>query len=137
MSDCIFCKIIEGEIPSYTIYEDLEFKVILDAFPSGKGHTLILPKKHIENVFDIDDELLSKAHQLAKKVAKAVKDHLGCEGVNILQNNGSCAGQTVFHYHIHIIPRNTDDGMRFGWKTKEMSKEIFEAIKGGIGSHLY
>lgn len=137
MSDCIFCKIIEGEIPSYTIYEDLDFKVILDAFPSGEGHTLILPKKHIENVFDIDDTLLAKAHQLAKKVATGVKNYLDCEGLNILQNNGSCAGQTVFHYHIHIIPRNPEDGLKFGWKTQELSKEDFEKIKGGIGSYIH
>ncbi|MDA3846893.1 MAG: HIT family protein [Vallitaleaceae bacterium] len=129
MSDCIFCKIIDGEIPSYTIYEDEDFKVILDAFPGALGHTLILPKEHIADVFCMDSLKLGLIHQLAGKIAEAIKDVCHCDGVNILQNNGIAAGQTVFHYHIHIIPRFDDDGMRFGWATKKFSNEELESIR--------
>lgn len=105
MSDCIFCKIIAGEIPSATIYENDEFKVILDRFPSGEGHALILPKNHVPNVFEIDPAQAGRAYALAAKLARAMKEVLGFTDMNILQNNGPIAGQTVFHFHIHLIPR--------------------------------
>jgi histidine triad (HIT) family protein len=136
MDQCIFCKIIDGEIPSYTIFEDDEFKVILDTFPGAKGHTLILPKKHTKDVFSIDTDLLGRIQKLAGKVAKAVKETFNCDGVNILQNNGIAAGQTVFHYHIHIIPRFDEDGLKFGWKTQQYTMSEFESIKSEITSHM-
>ena len=109
MSDCIFCKIIAGEIPSATIYENDEFKVILDRFPSGEGHALILPKNHVPNVFEIDPAQAGRAYALAVKLARAMKEVLGFTDMNILQNNGPIAGQTVFHFHIHLIPRREGD----------------------------
>lgn len=129
MSECIFCKIISGDIPSYTIYEDDDFKVILDAFPSGEGHTLVIPKKHVANVYEIDDDLMGKAHVLAKRAAAAVQTHLNCDGVNILQNNGEAAGQTVFHYHIHILPRFASDDLAMNWKTQCVDPADFEQTK--------
>ncbi len=116
--DCVFCKIIKGEIPSFTIYEDEKFKVILDRFPSAKGHMLVLPKKHFENIFEIDDEYAESAMVVAKKMATLLADTYKPAGINILQNNGEAAGQTVFHYHIHIIPRYDDDKIRIGWNSK-------------------
>ncbi len=104
---CIFCKIIAGEIPSRTIYEDENFKVILDANPASKGHALILPKEHCANIYEIDDDLLAKTARLAKKLAAHMKEVLKCDGLNLLQNNGEVAGQTVFHFHMHLIPRYT------------------------------
>ena len=95
MSDCIFCKIAGGEIPSITLFEDDKVKVIFDAGPATVGHALVIPKSHAANVFEIDDELLAHAHIVAKKVATALKEATGCEGVNILQNNGEIAGQSV------------------------------------------
>jgi len=136
MSDCIFCKIVEGAIPSYTIYEDEDFKVILDAFPSGLGHTLIIPKAHTDNVFTIEPSKLGTIHQLAGKVAAAIKESCQADGVNILQNNGIAAGQTVFHYHIHIIPRFDDDGLRFGWPTKQFSAEELNNIRELIAKKI-
>lgn len=103
--NCIFCKIIAGEIPSRTIYEDNDFKVILDASPASKGHALILPKDHCANIYEIDEELLAKAAKLAKKLTIHMTEQLHCDGFNIVQNNGELAGQTVFHFHIHLIPR--------------------------------
>ncbi len=104
-SNCIFCRIIEGEIPSNTVYEDDLFRVILDVNPASKGHALILPKEHYANLYEIDDEVAGAAMKLAKKLAKHMTEKLNCDGFNILQNNGEIAGQTVFHFHIHLIPR--------------------------------
>ncbi len=103
--DCIFCKIAAGEIPSRTIYEDDEFKVILDAAPASKGHALIIPKEHYASLYEIDEEVLGKAAKLAKKLAVHMTQVLCCDGFNLLQNNGEVAGQTVFHFHMHLIPR--------------------------------
>lgn len=103
--DCIFCKIVAGEIPSNTIYEDEMFRVILDLAPAAKGHALILPKAHCADIYEIDEEVAGRAMKLAKKLAIHMAWVLGCDGFNILQNNGEVAGQTVFHFHMHLIPR--------------------------------
>lgn len=108
MKDCIFCKIIAGEIPSYTIYEDEEFKVFLDVNPASKGHALLVPKVHYADLYEIDEEVAARAMKLAKQLAVKMTAVLGCEGFNILQNNNEAAGQTVFHFHIHLIPRYKD-----------------------------
>ena len=107
--NCIFCKLANGDIPTNSIYEDDDFKVILDASPATKGHALILPKQHYANIFEIEDETLAKAAKLAKKIMTHEKDVLGCEGYNLVQNNGEVAGQTVFHFHMHLIPRYESD----------------------------
>ena len=109
MSDCIFCKIANGDITSNKIFEDDNFIVILDAFPVNKGHCLVVPKKHFENIFEIDFETLKKAHELAKKTALKIRDVLNIKNINILQNNGEIAGQSVFHFHIHVMPREDND----------------------------
>ena len=103
--DCIFCKIIEGKIPSNTIFEDEDFKVIMDIAPATKGHALVLPKNHFDNIYDIDSEILGKAVKIGQKVIKHATKVLECDGYNLLQNNGEVAGQTVFHFHMHLIPR--------------------------------
>ncbi len=116
MDNCIFCKIANGEIPSATLYEDDDFRVILDVNPAAKGHALILPKAHAANILEIPEETLEKAAVLAKKAAAKLMDGLQCDGMNVLQNNGTAAGQTVYHFHIHLIPRYESDGMGMGWK---------------------
>lgn len=136
MSSCVFCRVIEGDLPSHTLFEDSQFKVILDAFPSGKGHTLVLLKEHVENVFELESAVIGKAHQLAGKVAQVLKDYLRCEGVNILQNNGTPAGQTVFHYHIHVIPRFTGDTVTIGWKTKTFEAEELKELSSALAKGL-
>lgn len=131
--DCIFCKIAAGEIPSTTIYEDDDFKVILDIEPASKGHALILAKDHYANLYELSDELASKALLVAKKVITVMTDVLGCDGYNVLQNNGEVAGQTVFHFHIHLIPRYKDDNVNIKWQpgtlSEELKKEILEKLK--------
>lgn len=112
MDNCIFCKILKNEIPSSTVYEDDKFRGIMDIGPVSKGHVILLAKEHTPNLLEADDELLAAAMPAAKKVANAVKKTVGCDGINILQNNGAEAGQTVFHLHIHVIPRSKEDGVK-------------------------
>ncbi|MBO7632081.1 MAG: HIT family protein [Lachnospiraceae bacterium] len=113
--NCIFCKIAAGIIPSATVYEDDDFRAILDIAPAHKGHVIILPKVHADNLFSLSDEVASKLLPVAKKVAAAVKKTTGCDGVNLLQNNGTAAGQSVFHLHVHVVPRFEGDGILPVW----------------------
>lgn len=103
--ECIFCKIANGEIPSATIYEDGDFRVILDLGPASKGHALILPKKHFRDICSVDAETAARILPLAARIGSAMKTSLGASGFNVVQNNGTSAGQTVFHLHVHVIPR--------------------------------
>lgn len=121
--NCIFCKLANGEIPTATLYEDDDFRVILDAGPAAKGHALILPKEHYANLYELDDEVAAKVLPLAKKMITKLTDILGCDGYNLVQNNGKAAGQTVFHFHLHMIPRYKDDGVGLTWKMGELTEE--------------
>ena len=121
--NCIFCKLAGGEIPTATLYEDEDFRVILDANPAAKGHALIIPKEHYANLYELDDELAGKVLVLAKKMITKLTDILGCDGYNIVQNNGEAAGQTVFHFHMHLIPRFKDGGVGVTWKMGELTEE--------------
>lgn len=131
--NCIFCKIANGEIPSATVYEDEEFRVILDMGPATKGHALILPKEHFRDVCELDERIAAKVLPLGAKVGTAMKKALGCTGFNLVQNNGTSAGQTVFHFHVHVIPRYEDGPEIVCWpqgKTEaEELKETAEKIK--------
>lgn len=126
--NCIFCKIAAGEIPSATLYEDEDFRVILDIEPASKGHALILPKDHYANLYELPDELAAKVLVLAKKMVTALTDVLECDGYNVVQNNGEVAGQTVFHFHMHLIPRYKKDTVKIGWKQGELTDEVKEEI---------
>lgn len=128
MENCIFCKIANGEIPAATLYEDENFRVILDLGPASKGHALILPKSHAANIYELSDEMAAKAMVLAKKMATAMTAALKCDGFNIVQNNGECAGQTVFHFHMHLIPRYKGDQVGITWKPGELSDADKEEI---------
>ena len=130
--DCIFCKIANGEIPSKTIYEDDEFRAILDLGPATKGHALILPKNHFADIYELPDDTAAKVFILTKKLVKQITDKLHCDGFNVVQNNGEMAGQTVFHFHMHLIPRYEDDAQRLGWNPKETTLDELEAIKNTI-----
>ena len=127
--NCIFCKIANGEIPSTTLYEDEDFRVILDLGPATRGHALLLPKNHFANLFELDDETAQKAILVAKKMAGKMKDALGCDGVNVVQNNGEAAGQTVFHFHMHLIPRYENDNAGILWEPGETTPEDMAEVK--------
>lgn len=126
--DCIFCKIANGEIPSASIYEDEMFKVILDLGPASKGHALILPKEHYKDVSELDSEVAAKVLPLAGRVGMAMRKSLHCAGFNLVQNNGEAAGQTVFHFHVHIIPRYEDGPNIVTWNPGKMNPEELERI---------
>lgn len=126
--DCLFCNISKGKMNAATIFENSEFKVILDRFPAAKGHTLIIPKEHVENIFELDSETAAKLFALATHIAKVLKNVIKCDGMNVLQNNGKVAGQTVFHFHLHLIPRFEDDNVNFKWKTMQFTEEQLDEI---------
>lgn len=117
--DCIFCKIANGEIPSDTVYEDEQFRVILDLSPAVKGHALILPKEHFDDLVSADDATLEGILRLAKRIGSAQLTALKCDGFNVVQNNGEAAGQTVHHLHMHIIPRYNGGEKIVSWPQLE------------------
>ena len=130
--DCIFCKLSNGDIPTNALYEDDVVKVIFDLNPASKGHVLILPKNHFDDIYSMDDATAAHVFQVAVKVAKAMKETLGCEGLNIVQNNGEIAGQTVFHFHMHLIPRYEGDNQHILWKPTEVTQDELEEIRKQI-----
>lgn len=137
MDNCIFCKIANGEIPAATLYEDEDFRVILDLGPASKGHALILPKFHAANIYELSDEMAAKVMVLAKKMAAAMTEALKCDGFNIVQNNGECAGQTVFHFHMHLIPRYKGDNVGISWTPGELSDKDKEEILSTVKEYLF
>ncbi len=134
--DCIFCKIAKGEIPSATIYESNDFKCILDVAPANKGHALIIPKEHSDNIFELDAEMAAKVFSFATVAARAIKEETGCDGLNIVQNNGEVAGQTVNHFHMHIIPRFKGDEVKVTWKQLETESEAQNELAKAIKKRL-
>lgn len=121
--DCIFCRIAAGEIPSATVYEDDDFRAILDLGPAAKGHTLVIPKNHSDNLLSVEPDTAAKALKVISRTANAIKEALGCDGINVVQNNGEAAGQTVMHLHFHIIPRYKNDSVNIGWQPMKPSNE--------------
>ena len=130
--DCIFCKIAGGEIPSKTLYEDENFRVIPDLSPATRGHALILPKEHAEDLHELSDETAAEVLVLAKKIAAVMVKRLHCDGLNLVQNNGEAAGQTVKHFHVHVIPRYKGDGQNINWVPGSPSQEELESIREAI-----
>ena len=131
--DCIFCKIAAGEIPSRKIYEDKDLIAIMDLNPTSKGHSLIIPKEHCTNIYDIDEDIAAKVMKTAKKLATKMTVALNCDGFNLLQNNGETAGQTMFHFHMHLIPRYKDaDNNMIKFTSVSFSDEEMDAIRDQI-----
>lgn len=136
MDECIFCKIVKGEIPSTKVYEDEKMLVFIDIKPVNIGHLLVIPKEHYKNIYETPDEVICEMMRVSKKMSVAIKKALGADGVNVTMNNDPAAGQVIFHSHVHVIPRFKDDG--FGaWHGKreynegeaqEVSKKISEAL---------
>jgi histidine triad (HIT) family protein len=137
MSECIFCRIVEKEIPATVVYEDDDVLVFMDIGPIIKGHALVISKKHYDPVTETPDEVVSQMHIVAKRVAQAQMNGLGADGVNIMQNNGSAAGQEVPHIHVHVIPRFSGDGHHWNWKAKKYDdfNEMAE-LAGIMQNHL-
>ncbi|MFC1774933.1 HIT family protein [Nanoarchaeota archaeon] len=135
MMECLFCKIIKGEVPSNKVYEDDLVYCFLDIMPVNRGHTLVIPKEHCENIFECSDESLSAMIKAVKKVGEAVKNAVNADGINLGMNNGKAAGQLVFHAHMHIIPRLDNDGLKH-WPQKKVSKHDLEEDSRKIKDEL-
>ncbi|WP_017754277.1 HIT family protein [Calidifontibacillus oryziterrae] len=139
MSDCIFCKIVNGEIPSIKVYEDENVLAFLDISQVTKGHTLLIPKTHNENLYDLSSEMAQHLFAVVPKLANAMKDQLKLGGLNLVSNTGEKAGQEVFHLHLHLIPRyGKGDGFGSVWKKhdSEYTKEDLQAIANTIAAGL-
>lgn len=120
MTDCIFCKLINREIPSAKIYEDEHVFAFMDIMPLTKGHILVIPKEHKESIYDLSEEQAANLFKVVPRLASALKDSYHPAGMNLLNNNGAPAGQSVFHFHLHLIPRYDEtDGFKASWRTKE------------------
>ncbi len=137
MSDCLFCKIIDGSIPSTKIYEDDHVYAFTDISPVAKGHTLLIPKYHCQDLFEMPEEVARNLYAVAPKIANAIKAAFQPIGLNTINNNGAAAGQTVFHYHLHFIPRYDEkEGLGLIWQTQKYSPEqlaeVAESIKANI-----
>lgn len=134
--DCIFCKLANGIIPTNSLYEDEKVNVIFDAGPATKGHVLIIPKEHYDDIYSLDDETAAHVFKVAVKISNALNKALKPDGLNVVQNNGEAAGQTVFHFHTHIIPRYADDKVNIGWTPGTVSEEEIKLIKEEISGQL-
>ena len=134
--DCIFCKIANGEIQSATVYEDSVCRVILDVNPANKGHALIIPKEHFDDIYSRDAETAAKIFTIATEVAKAQKAELNPDGLNILQNNGEAAGQTVFHFHMHLVPRYIKDNVTMTWIPGKADTEELSTLSKALRKRI-
>jgi histidine triad (HIT) family protein len=135
MNDCLFCKIVKGEIPCSKVYENSNVLAFLDIGPVNKGHTLVIPKKHVVNIFDIDENSLIEVSKVTKKIAPIIKKAVNADGINITTNNGQAAGQVVMHSHTHIIPRFNDDGHKH-WGSGKYNEGEMEEVKEKISSMI-
>ena len=127
--ECLFCKIIRNEIPSKKVYEDSDVVAFLDINPTAIGHTLVVPKKHFQDIYDVDESSLSKAMNIAKKISILLKDKFGADGVNIIQNTGHVAGQIVMHFHIHVIPRYKNDNIQFHFPRAQLTSQQLDEVQ--------
>lgn len=131
MSECIFCEILANRAPSHRVYEDAEVLALMDAFPVAPGHTLIIPKRHAENLFEIEEGCLAAVSRISQRVALAIREALAPEGVMVMQLNGAAAGQTVFHYHTHLIPRSPGSSLSLHPRVPGKDEEL-EALAARI-----
>ena len=138
MKDCIFCKIVSGEIPGHVVYENEHVLAFLDISQTTKGHTLIIPKVHRTDIFEMESSVMEQVFSVVPKIANALKATFSCTGINIVSNNGESAGQTVFHYHVHLIPRYGNDkfGIRFVSNMKDYDAEKLAALKDRIKKNM-
>ena len=139
MTDCIFCKIINGDIPSVKVYEDEHVFAFMDIAPLTKGHTLLIPKQHVADLLDMPEDVARNLYASAPKIANALKAAFNPQGMNTVNNNGAFAGQTVFHYHLHLIPRyDENDGLQVTWGAQpgKFAPEEMQQLAAQINEHL-
>lgn len=139
MSDCLFCKIVAGEIPSIKVYEDEHVLAFMDIMPLTKGHTLLIPKTHCQDLFEMPEDVAANLYKVAPKIANALKTSFNPVGMNTVNNNGAAAGQSVFHYHLHFIPRYDEtDGLKVEWNSRqsEFPSELLQQLATQIRENI-
>ena len=136
MGDCVFCKIVDGRIPSTKVYEDGLTLAFMDIGEVNPGHVLVTVKPHVENIFGLDDKLAAAVFQSAARLARAVQKAYAPEGITLYQANGAAAGQTVYHFHLHLVPRYEKDGMQLTWPVNNPPREQLEANAGRLRAAL-
>ena len=136
MSDCVFCRIVAGQIPSTMVYEDEQTLAFMDIGQVNPGHVLVAARRHAANLYELDEGQAEAVARACLKVSKAIKDSFNPEGLSIYQANGKAAGQTVFHYHVHLLPRHAGDGMELTWPVKNPPRETLEAYAAQIRAML-
>jgi len=136
MSDCVFCRIVARQIPATVVYEDDQTLAFMDLGQVNPGHVLVAVKKHAENLYALDDAQAGAVLRAAARVARAIRDAFQPEGLSVYQANGSAAGQTVLHYHVHLVPRHAGDGMALSWPVKNPPREKLEAYAARIRQSL-
>ncbi len=134
--DCVFCSIIEGKAPAEIIYEDEATVAFMDINPANPGHTLVVPRQHVRDVFDIDEETAAAVMRAAVRVARAIKAALQPDGVNLFQASGRAAFQSVFHFHIHIVPRWWDDRLKLPWRPTPGYPSAIQSAASRIREHI-
>lgn len=136
MEDCIFCKIVNGKIPSYTVYQDNDTLAFLDINPNTQGHTLVIPKKHAATITDLDDKDIASVFRTVRKVVSGLQAAINPEGFNLVVNHGEMAGQVIHHFHCHVIPRNTGDGIEYNFEGIILSQEEFQELAWKVAEHI-
>jgi histidine triad (HIT) family protein len=136
MSECVFCRIVAGQIPATIVHEDDQTLAFMDLGQVNPGHVLVAVKKHAENLYALDDAQAGAVLRAAARVARAIRDAFQPEGLSVYQANGSAAGQTVLHYHVHLVPRHAGDGMALSWPVKNPPREKLEAYAAKIRQSL-
>lgn len=137
MEDCIFCKIVKVEIPSFTVYQDNDTLAFLDINPDNRGHTLVIPKKHADNITDMDDRDIASVFRTVRKVVRGLQAVVNPEGFNLVVNQGEVAGQVIHHFHCHIVPRNTGDGIEYKSGGSTLSTQEFEELARKVAEHVH
>ena len=136
MSDCVFCRIVAGQIPSTRVYEDEHTLAFMDIGQVNPGHVLVAVKKHADNLYALDDAQAAAVARASARIARAIRNAFKPEGLSVYQANGKAAGQTVFHYHVHLLPRHAGDGMELIWPVKNPPRELLEDYAGRIRAGL-
>lgn len=128
--ECIFCKIVNGDIPCYKVYEDEAVLAFLDINPANLGHTLIIPKRHYQDIYDLPEDVFMRIGSVAKKLSLDYRDKKGISALNLISSNGGAAQQDVFHFHLHLLPRDNEDGIKFYWRNKK--EELIDSFPSFI-----
>ncbi len=136
MTDCVFCRIVAGQIPSTRVYEDELTLAFMDIGQVNPGHVLVAVKQHAENLYALDDTQAAAVQRAAARVARAIRDAFAPQGLSVYQANGKAAGQTVFHYHVHLVPRHEGDGMALSWPVKNPPRDKLEEYAARIKGKL-